>query len=75
MREQLQDRVTALQGDFDRGKARLEQLEGEADKLRETLLRIAGAIQVLTEELGRDDGPGSGEAPEAGLVGGGAGAP
>ena len=40
---------------------RLKQLEDEADKLRETLLRIAGAIQVLTEELGRSDDAADGE--------------
>jgi predicted nuclease with TOPRIM domain len=50
-----------LKADFERGKARLEQLEAESDKLRETLLRVSGAIQVLTEELARNaeppDGP------------------
>ena len=62
MREQLEERVTALQADFDRGNERLKLLEDEADKLRETLLRIAGAIQVLAEELGRsDDDPADGE--------------
>jgi predicted nuclease with TOPRIM domain len=55
MREQLQDRVASLQSEFDRGNERLKQLDDEADKLRETLLRIAGAIQVLTEELERSE--------------------
>ncbi|MET0251444.1 MAG: hypothetical protein ABW203_04620 [Novosphingobium sp.] len=54
MRERLEERKTTLQAEFDRGKARLEQLDSEADKLRETLLRIAGAIQVLSEELAQD---------------------
>ena len=61
MREQLQERVASLQGDFDRGNERLKQLEDEADKLRETLLRIAGAVQVLTEELERTEDAGDGE--------------
>jgi predicted nuclease with TOPRIM domain len=61
MREQLEERVASLQGDFDRGNERLKQLEDEADKLRETLLRIAGAVQVLTEELKRSEDAGDGE--------------
>lgn len=61
MREQLQERVSALQADFERGNERLKEIENEADKLRETLLRIAGAIQVLTEELGRQDGAADGD--------------
>lgn len=62
MREQLEERVASLQSEFDRGNERLKLLEDEADKLRETLLRIAGAIQVLTEELERSgDGGGLAE--------------
>lgn len=55
MREQLEERVASLQSEFDRGNERLQLLEDEADKLRETLLRIAGAVQVLTEELERSE--------------------
>lgn len=55
MRDQLNERVAALKADFERGKTRLEELEAEADKLRETLLRISGAVQVLTEELARSE--------------------
>lgn len=54
MREKLIDRRDSLKAEFDKGNARLKELENEAEKLRETLLRISGAIQVLTEEL--DDG-------------------
>jgi len=61
VREQLQERVSALQADFDRGNDRLKELENDADKLRETLLRIAGAIQVITEELNRHDGTAEGD--------------
>ena len=55
LREQLQERVAELQSEFDRGNQRLKELESEADKLRETLLRIAGGIQVLSEELKREE--------------------
>jgi uncharacterized coiled-coil protein SlyX len=51
MRQRLDARLGELQEEFARGKARLDQLDEEAGKLRETLLRISGAIQVLTEEL------------------------
>lgn len=51
MRDRLEVRLTELKDEFERGKARLGQLEADAEKLRETLLRIAGAIQLLTEEL------------------------
>lgn len=55
MRDQLNERLESLKADFDRGKARLAQLETEETQLRETLLRVSGAIQVLTEELARQD--------------------
>lgn len=51
MREKLTERRDSLKVEFDKGNTRLKELESEADKLRETLLRISGAIQVLTEEL------------------------
>jgi len=35
----------------------LADLETRQATLRETLLRIAGAVQVLEEELGREDPP------------------
>jgi predicted nuclease with TOPRIM domain len=54
VREKLTERRDTLKADFDKGNARLKELESEADKLRETLLRISGAIQVLTEELDED---------------------
>jgi predicted nuclease with TOPRIM domain len=53
---QLRRRLEDLKGQFEKGRARLGQLEAEAGELRQTLTRIAGAIQVLEEELGRHDG-------------------
>ncbi len=53
---QLRRRLDDLKGQFEKGRARLGQLEAEAGELRQTLTRIAGAIQVLEEELGRHDG-------------------
>jgi hypothetical protein len=53
---QLRRRLEDLKVQFEKGRARLGQLEAEAGELRQTLTRIAGAIQVLEEELGRHDG-------------------
>jgi hypothetical protein len=58
MRNRLQDRLAKLRDDFARGQEQLSQTEARARDLRETLLRIAGAIQVLEEELGAPPGPG-----------------
>lgn len=51
-------RLEELRQDWSTGQQRLESLDNERQRLRETLLRIAGAIQVL-EELMRetDAGP------------------
>lgn len=51
MRGQLQVRLDALKKEFHTGQARLQEVETQQSQLRETLLRISGAIQVLEEEL------------------------
>lgn len=51
MREQIIQRIAELKKDFEAGQARLANLDREAAQLRETMLRIAGAIQVLEETL------------------------
>jgi hypothetical protein len=72
MRAQLQQRLQELQQEFQTGQARLRDLEQEEARLRDTLLRISGAIQVLDEELARaaslplDRPAPAGEAPEGG---------
>ncbi len=54
MREQLEQRLQALQTEYNRGQNRLQELESETTNLRSTLLRISGAIQVLKEELEKE---------------------
>jgi predicted nuclease with TOPRIM domain len=49
LREQLRARLEELRREFETGQARLQELETQATRLRETLLRISGAIQVLEE--------------------------
>jgi predicted nuclease with TOPRIM domain len=51
MEEQLQKRLEELKKDFEIGQTRLKELETEQTYVRETLLRISGAIQVLEEAL------------------------
>ena len=53
MREQLDARLQSLKSEFTVGQQRLADLEAQAANLRNTLLRISGAIQVLEEELGK----------------------
>ena len=70
MQAQLQGRVKILRKEFETGQTRLRELEAQQVMLRETLLRISGAIQVLEELLG---GNGAGEqqdiqTPERDLV-------
>ena len=49
--EQLQKRLEELKKDFEIGQAPLKELETEQAYVRETMLRISGAIQVLEEAL------------------------
>jgi uncharacterized coiled-coil protein SlyX len=51
MKEQLQQRLQELKAEYESGKKVLADLETKQTSVRETLLRIAGAIQVLEEEL------------------------
>ncbi len=51
MREQLQNRLEELKKEFETGQGRLKELEAEQAYVRETMLRISGAIQVLEEAL------------------------
>ena len=48
----LAKRLEELRQDWTTGQHRLESLDAERQRLRETLLRIAGAIQVLEELSG-----------------------
>ena len=60
MKARLEKRLEELRAEFETGQKKLAEIEAQAGSLRETLLRIAGAIQVLEEELGHREG---GETP------------
>lgn len=53
MKERLEKRLAELRVEFKAGQEQLNDLEAKSRDLRHTLLRIAGAIQVLEEELKR----------------------
>lgn len=55
MREQLERRLSELKAEFEAGQQTLADLEARQTNLRNTLLRISGAIQVLEEELAKID--------------------
>ena len=58
--EQVQARLDELRREYQVGDGRLRELVQQETALRETLLRISGAIQVLEELLGAgraDDEP------------------
>ena len=57
MRERLEQRLQELKTEFGKGEQTLQELEEQAAAVRQTLLRISGAIQVLEEELGYADQP------------------
>ena len=54
MQEQLQRRLEELKKEYEAGQSRLRELETETGYVRETMLRISGAIQVIQELLEKD---------------------
>lgn len=54
MTHQVQVRLSELKTEYEKGQVRLQQLEAELKALRDTMLRISGAIQVL-EEIQRSE--------------------
>jgi hypothetical protein len=58
MREQLSERLKQLRSEFEAGQKVLRDLELRQQDVRDTLLRIGGAIQVLEEMLKSEASPG-----------------
>jgi predicted nuclease with TOPRIM domain len=56
LEERLRRRLSALESEFEDGRRVLAELEAKQTSLRETLLRLSGAISVLREELGAAGG-------------------
>lgn len=53
MKEQLEQRLKQLKSEFELGQRQLSEMENQVTTMRNTLLRISGAIQVLEEEIAR----------------------
>jgi len=68
MKERLINRLEELRTEYESGKQQLRNLEAQESNLKNTLLRISGAIQVLEEELAESgealDESGNSEADE-----------
>lgn len=54
MKQQLEQRLKSLKDEFESGQKVLADLEVKQASVRDTLLRISGAIQVLEEFLNSD---------------------
>lgn len=67
MQEQLVQRLQELKTEFETGQKRLVELDAQRAGLRETLLRISGAIQVLEEELNKSNSQNNGLLHPAGV--------
>ncbi|TFG44520.1 MAG: hypothetical protein E4H43_00210 [Bacteroidia bacterium] len=57
MKQQLEQRLKELKTEFESGQKALVDLENRQADLRNTLMRISGAIQVLEEELTKESDP------------------
>lgn len=55
MRNQLEHRLKNLKAEFESGQKMLTDMEVKQASMRNTLLRISGAIQVLEEELAKEN--------------------
>lgn len=51
MLEQFHRRLAALKADYKSSQTAMAELEAKRSHLRDTMLRLSGAIQVLEEEL------------------------
>jgi predicted nuclease with TOPRIM domain len=54
MRGQIQARLEELKNELEAGQAELQKVEMQRTYLRETVLRIGGAVQVLEELLAKE---------------------
>jgi ABC-type transporter Mla subunit MlaD len=64
VRDQMRRRGDELREQLRVGEQRLRELDDERAQLQQTLLRIAGAAQVLEELLATTNGDGSAAAKE-----------
>jgi hypothetical protein len=53
----MNDRLCELRSELEKGRQRMQALERERLEVRDTMLRISGAIRVLEELLNQHDNP------------------
>jgi hypothetical protein len=53
----MERRLAELESELAAGERLMAELDDRRQRLRDSMLRIGGAIQVLRELLGRGDGP------------------
>ena len=61
MKPSIEKRLKTLKAEYEAGQKLLAEYETKQRNLRETLLRISGAIQVLEEVIAEDDSEANGE--------------
>jgi prefoldin subunit 5 len=54
MKDLLEKRLEELKAEFEQGQRMLSEIESRRENLRQSLLRISGAIQVLEELLEKE---------------------
>lgn len=65
MRDQLQARLAELEAEIEIGERRWHEVDMQQARLRETLVRMSGAIQVLRELLeAQEEAAQTGPAPD-----------
>ncbi len=57
MKQKLEQHLQSLKAEFDSGQKMLADLSAKQANLRDTLLRISGAIQILEELLADSQTP------------------
>ncbi len=55
MQKQLEQRLVELKREFDNGQKLLAEFEAKQANLKNSLLRISGAIQVIEELINEDN--------------------
>lgn len=56
-RDEMERRLAELESELAAGERLMAELDERRQRLRDSMLRIGGAIQVLRELLGRGDAP------------------
>jgi hypothetical protein len=50
----MNERLRQLRGELEKGQQRMQALDRERQEIRDTMLRISGAIRVLEEMIQQD---------------------